>query len=345
MRQRCTADAAFPTARESPIGRFVEIFREAGAEDEFETALSAGTAEEIFWSIRKALERRGRERPVVLVFEDIHWAEPTLLDLIDHLVEWTRDASLLLVRLARPELTDARPGRSRHPRAETLTLAPLSEAESAELIDALLGQIELDPDVRRRVTDAAEGNPLFVEQLLAMLAEGGGDNAEVPPTIQALLAARLDSLPAEERDVLERASVIGLEFEWEALGELASDPRRPAGSLLAALVRKELVRPHEAIEDTFRFRHILIRDAAYQRISKELRSQLHERFAKRLDGRSEEFHELVGYHLKQAHRYLSGLGRPSTRAGGTRAGSGPAPRLGRPSSTRPRRPSCRRKPS
>ena len=159
----------------------------------------------------------------------------------------------------------------------------------------------------------AEGNPLFVEQLLAMLAEGG-EADRVPSTIQALLAARLDGLPDEERDLLERASVVGLEFEWEALGELAPDRRRPPGTQLATLVRKELIRPHEAIEDTFRFRHMLIRDAAYERIPKELRSDLHERFADWLDGRGEEFDEIVGYHLEQAYRSVAELGPAGDRA-------------------------------
>ena len=290
----------------------VEIFREAGADDELTQALTGVSAEDIFWSVRKAFERRARQRPVALVVEDIHWAEPTLLDLLDHVVEWTRDAPLLLVCLARPDLIDARPTWGGSSRAETFTLQPLSPEESDELIDELLLDSRLADDVRGRIGAAAEGNPLFVEQLLAMLAEGG-DPEHVPPTIQALLAARLDSLPEEERELLERGSVVGLEFEWEALAELAPDRHRPAGAQLAALVRKELIRPHEAIEDTFRFRHMLIRDAAYERVPKELRSELHERFADWLDGRGEEFDEVIGYHLEQAYRCLEGLGRPGER--------------------------------
>jgi class 3 adenylate cyclase/tetratricopeptide (TPR) repeat protein len=291
----------------------VEIFHHVGAEDELASALSAGSAEDIFWSVRKAFERRARERPLVLVVEDIHWAEPTLLDLLEHLVEWTRDAPLLLLCLARPDLTDSRPTWAATSRADTLTLEPLSRAESDELIDELLHDARLDDVTRARVSDAAEGNPLFVEQLLAMLAEGG-DPERVPPTIQALLAARLDSLPDQEREILERASVVGLEFEWEAIAELAHDRRRPGGAQLAALVRKGLIRPHEAIEDTFSFRHMLIRDAAYERVPKELRSELHERFAGWLDHRDEEFDEVIGYHLEQAHLCLEGLGRPGARA-------------------------------
>ena len=291
----------------------VEIFQDAGAEGELDGALEAGATEDIFWAIRKALERRARERPLLLVVEDIHWAEPTLLDLLEHLVDWTREATILLLCLARPDLIDLRPTWGGSSGAETLTLEPLSPAESDELIEELLHRSELAVDTRARISEAAAGNPLFVEQLLAMLIEGG-DPGHVPPTIQALLAARLDSLPGEEREVIERASIIGLEFEWEALGELASDQRRPGGPQLAALVRKDLIRPHDAIEDTFTFRHLLIRDAAYDRIPKELRSELHERFARWLDGRGEEFTEVIGYHLEQAYQCLEGLGRPGERA-------------------------------
>ena len=306
----------------------VEIFREAGAEEELTAALSAGAPEEIFWSVRKALERRAHERPLALVVEDIHWAESTMLDLVEHLVNWTRDAPLLLLCLARPELLDERPAWGGQSDAETLRLEPLSHDESSELIEELLGGSQLDGDTRARIRDIAEGNPLFMEQLLAMLAEGG-DADRVPSTIHALLAARLDALPDEERMVLEHASVVGLEFEWEALAELASDRKRPPGVQLAALVRKELIRPHEAIEDTFRFRHMLVRDAAYERIPKELRSELHERFSGWLEGRGDEFDEIVGYHLEQAYRNLADLGRPgggahalAVRAAGYLAASG-----------------------
>jgi class 3 adenylate cyclase/tetratricopeptide (TPR) repeat protein len=290
-----------------------EIFAAADAEDELEAALAAGAPEEIFWAVRKALERRARQRPLVLVVEDIHWAEPTLLDLIEHLADWSRDAQLLLLSLARPELLTERPAWGGRSNAETLTLEPLAESEADELINSLLGGSRLEKEARVRIGQVAEGNPLFVEQLLAMLAEGGKAD-RVPATIQALLAARLDALPEEERDLLERASVIGFEFEWELLGELAPDRRRPAGTQLAALVRKELLRPHEAIEDTFRFRHMLIRDAAYARIPKELRADLHERVAGWLEGRGEEFEEIVGHHLEQACRYVTELGPLSDRA-------------------------------
>jgi len=288
---------------------FVEIFREAGAEDELAAALSAGASEDVFWSMRKALEQRARRRPVVLVLEDIHWAEPTLLDLIEHLAEWTRDAPLLVLCLARPELLDNRQGWG----GGQVRLEPLSATETDELISELLSSSILDEETHARIRATSEGNPLYVEQLIAMLAEGG-DPEHIPPTIHALLAARLDVLPDDQRELLERAAVVGLEFEWDALAELGSDRRRPAGAELAALVRKELIRPHEAIEDTFRFRHALIRDAAYERVPKELRADLHERAGGWLNGRGEEFAEIVGYHFEQSYRCLAELG-PDTERG------------------------------
>ena len=275
----------------------------------------------------------------MLVVEDLHWAEPTLLDLIEHLADWSRDAQLLLLCLARPELLDMRRawGRSN---GETITLEPLAESEADALIESLLGGSRLEEVARARIRQVAGGNPLFVEQLLATLVEGS-ETDRVPSTIQALLAARLDALPAEERDLLERAAVVGLDFEWVALAELAPDRRRPSGTQLAALMRKELIRPHETIEDTFRFRHMLIRDAAYERIPKELRSDLHERFAGWLDGRAEEFEEIVGYHLEQAYRCVLDLGPPGPER--WRSPSGPRsalpPRAGErtPAATCPRR--------
>jgi class 3 adenylate cyclase/tetratricopeptide (TPR) repeat protein len=285
----------------------VEIFREAGAEHELEAVLSAGAPEEIFWSARKALERHARERPMALIVEDIHWAEPTLLDLVEHLADWTRDAPLLLLCLARPELIDERPAWS----GQSITLEPLSDDDSEQLI-ALLGDSDVESEARSRIREVAGGNPLFVEQLLAMLVEGG-DREQVPATMYALLGARLDALPDDERDLLERASVVGLDFEWEAVGELSRRRQRPPGTQLAALMRKGFIRPHEGIEDTFRFRHMLIRDAAYERVPKELRSELHDRFASWLDGRGEELDEIVGYHLEQAYRCLADLAPESER--------------------------------
>ena len=291
----------------------VEIFREADAEDELADALGPPRRRTSSGRCGRRSSDAARERPLALVVEDIHWAEPTLLDLLEHLVRLDSGRASAAALPCSPRADRPPPDVGRAGAGRDVALEPLSAAESDELIEELLERLRTRrTTTRARISDVAEGNPLFVEQLLAMLVEGG-DPEHVPPTIQALLAARLDSLPDEERDVLERASVIGLEFEWEALGELLADRRRPSGAQLAALVRKELIRPHEAIEDTFRFRHLLIRDAAYERIPKELRSELHERFAGWLDARGEEFDEIVGYHLEQAYRCLAELGRPDER--------------------------------
>jgi class 3 adenylate cyclase/tetratricopeptide (TPR) repeat protein len=282
-----------------------EIFEAAGAVPELEEALASGSSEDAFWAIRKALEQRAREHPLLLVVEDIHWAEATLLDLLEHLVDWTRDAPVLLVCLARPDLLDARPTWvSGRPNAETLMLEPLAAEETDALIASLLGDGAMDAETRERIQEVAEGNPLFVEQLLAN-ASDGDEPARVPGTIQALLAARLDGLPDGERNVLERAAVLGVDFEWEALGELL-DGGRPPGATLVALVRKEFIRPHETEADAFRFRHVLIRDAAYARVPKELRADLHERVARRLEG--EGLEAIVGYHLEQAVQLRRELG-------------------------------------
>ena len=263
--------------------------------------------EETFWAVRKLFEALARERPLVIVLDDLHWAETTFLDLVEHLADWSREAPILLLCLARPELLDTRPGWSGGKlNATSLLLEPLSESETERLIDNLFER--LAESVRHRITEAAEGNPLFVEQMLAMLAEQVELDGElqVPPTIQALLAARLDQLPAPERATLEHAAVIGKEFTRAAIAALDGDP-----ALLLPLVRKELIRPDRTSvsgDEDFRFRHILVRDAAYEAIPKELRAELHERFANWTETQRSEYDEIVGYHLEQAYRYKEQLG-------------------------------------
>jgi class 3 adenylate cyclase/tetratricopeptide (TPR) repeat protein len=268
-----------------------------------------GTTEETFWAVRKLFAAFAQGSPLVVVVDDVHWAEPTFLDLVEHVVEWTRDASIVVVCLARPEFLDARadwPG-------VRIPLEPLSETEAQALIDELAGAAQVPEAARRRIAEAAEGNPLFVEQMLALLAEDGrrtGD-VSVPPTIHALLAARIDRLPEEERTIVERASVVGKEF-WHGALVALSPPETNVAVPLQRLVRKRLVRPDRSSfpgEDAFRFGHILIRDAAYAATSKQLRSELHERFADWLEAKSSEYDEIVGYHLEQAFRYRAELGR------------------------------------
>jgi class 3 adenylate cyclase len=301
-------------------------------------------AEEAFWGVRKLLEHLARDRPLVVVFDDIHWAEPAFLDLIEHLADWTRDAALLLLCIARPELLEIRPGwAGGKMNATTILLEPLDPDAASTMVDNLLGRAEIPDVARTRILEAAEGNPLFVEEMLAMLIddgllrfEGGAWRAvqdladvTVPPTIQLLLAARLDRLDAEERAVIERGAVEGKVFHTGAVATLASDALRPKvpGRLLA-LARKELIRPDRAEfagEDAFRFRHLLIRDAAYQAMPKEQRADLHERFAAWLEGaageRHAEYEEILGHHLEQAYTYRTELGTVDdrTRVLGARA--------------------------
>ncbi|HEX9349729.1 MAG TPA: AAA family ATPase [Gaiellaceae bacterium] len=263
--------------------------------------------EEAFWAVRKLFEALAREQALVIVLDDLHWAEPTFLDLVEHLADWSREAPILLLCLARPELLDARPAWGGGKlNATSLFLEPLSEDETERLIDNL--PVRLADEMRTRIRTAAEGNPLFVEQMLAMLTdeEEVGAELEIPPTIQALLAARLDRLPPAERATLERAAVIGKEFSRAMIEELGGD-----AAALPALVRKELIRPDRSAlgpDDGFRFLHLLVRDAAYESISKELRAELHERFASATERQRSEYDEIIGYHFEQAHRYREQLG-------------------------------------
>jgi DNA-binding SARP family transcriptional activator/tetratricopeptide (TPR) repeat protein len=284
----------------------------------------AGGAKERFSAVRSFFEVLARRGPLVLVFDDIHWGQSTFLDLVEHIADWTREVPLLVLCIARPELLDVRPGWGGGKlNATAILLEPLSEDESSQLADNLAGTT-LDDATRQSVVAAAEGNPLFVEEMLALaLEDGQSDGAlKVPPTIQALLAARLDRLADAERLILERASVEGKVFHQSAVAELIPDALREAvPANIAALVRKELIRPARALfagEHAFRFRHLLIRDAAYDSIPKAARSDLHERHAAWLEleagDRIVEYEEIIGYHLEQAFRYRSDLGPLDTPA-------------------------------
>jgi class 3 adenylate cyclase/tetratricopeptide (TPR) repeat protein len=283
-----------------------------------------GTAppEELFWAVRRLFELLARERPLLVVLEDVHWAEPTLLDLVEHVSRWSRDAPILLLCVARPELLEERPQwEGVHVRLE-----PLSHGEATQLLDALDAGGILSPELRGRVTEVAQGNPLYAEQLVAMLADEARAAVELvtlPPTIQALLTARLDRLDPGEREVLQRAAVVGKDF-WPGAVAALDGRDETLGATLLGLVRRELVEPAVSSipgQDGFRFRHALIRDAAYAGIPKRTRADLHERFAGWL-----ELHdtpeELHGYHLEQAYRYRDELGSldDKARSLGERAG-------------------------
>ncbi len=274
------------------------------------------SSEEIAWAFRKLLEAVAAERPVVCVFDDVHWGEETFLDLVEHVADLSRDAPILLLCMARPELLDRRPGwAGGKVNATSVLLEPLGPDE-AELMIASLAN--LDGRLRERIREAAEGNPLFLEEMVALVQESGDGAVIVPPTIQALLAARLDQLDASERGVLERGAVEGRVFHRGAVQALAPEELQVMARLMS-LVRKELVRPDRtqvAGDDAFRFRHLLIRDAAYDALPKAKRAELHERFAGWLEGHGGdlvELDEILGYHLEQAYRYRLQLGPADNR--------------------------------
>ncbi len=277
---------------------------------------ASGSPEEIAWAFRKLLEARAAERPVVVVFDDLHWGEPTFLDLVEHVADLSRDAPILLLCMARPELLDARAAWGGGKlNATNALLEPLAPEETAKLVDLLAGGAE--QGLRSRILEAAGGNPLFVEEMVAMAVESGEEVA-VPPTIQALLAARLDQLAAAERSVLERGAVEGQVFHRTAVAALTEGGS--VDSELVALVRKDLVRPEQPLlpdDDAYRFRHLLIRDTAYEALPKATRAELHERFADWLavNGKAlVELDEILGYHLEQAYRYRAELGPLDDRA-------------------------------
>jgi class 3 adenylate cyclase/tetratricopeptide (TPR) repeat protein len=261
-------------------------------------------------AFRKLLETRAVERPQVAVIDDLQWAEPEFVDLVEHVADLSRDAPIFLLCIARNELLDARPdwggGKLN---ATSLLLEPLGAHDCEALIENLLGEGDLGSDARERITAASGGNALFVEEMVAMVRESGdGDRLAVPPTITALLQARIDALDPELRVVLERAAIEGEVFHVGAVADLVPDAARAAlDEHLAGLVRKDLVRPDRSLiagQDAYRFRHLLIREAAYAAMPKELRAQLHERYAEWLERTADEsafeLDEIVGYHLEQA---------------------------------------------
>jgi class 3 adenylate cyclase len=273
----------------------------------------AATPEELFWDVRRTLEALAAQRPVILHIDDLHWAEPTLLDLLDHVSDLSRGAPILLLCTARPELLEDRPAWAGGKlNATTLLLGPLEAAQSELLLDELGDS--LDPEARARVIAASEGNPLFLEEMVALARERR--RVEVPPTIQAVLAARLERLAVQERELLERGAIEGEVFHRLAVRALAGEPLASEVELrLAGLVRKDLIRPHPPTlegDEAFRFRHLLIRDATYDALPKAVRAELHERFVGWLEGAGEdllEFDEIAGWHLEQAVRYQRELGR------------------------------------
>ena len=287
--------------------------------------------EETFWGVRKLFETMAAARPLVVVFEDVHWAESTMLDLVEHVLG-SSERPILLVCLARHELLDIRPVWEGLSGSKVVALEPLSADDAGRVAENLLGNAELDSEVQCAHRGSGRGQPPL--RRADALDDGGrgalrrreqrwvpvgrADEIAVPPTIQALLAARLDLLGPEERAVIEAAAVAGLVFPEEALHELVSDEvAAQLEKIIHSLCRKHLVQTGvESIGGGahYRFAHVLVREAAYQGMLKRTRATLHERFVRWADrvnsdrDRAVEFEEILGYHLEQAYGNLKELG-------------------------------------
>ena len=286
--------------------------------------------DELFWAVRVALKELARRRPLVVVFDDIHWAEPTFLDLIADILDASLGVPLLFLCAARPDFREDRPGFAAGRRAASqIELRELSQEECGLVVRNFLGEAGLPGPLERRILGLAEGNPLFVEQMLSMLIDdglldeqagrwvfsGATEDVSIPGNVSSLLGARLDRLAPSELRVVEAASVIGLEFSSDAVSILVEESvaRTDLEHAFAALCRKQLIRRAEpGAADDFHFSHIMVRDTAYARLLKRTRARLHERFAAcftdSVGSRLAEYEEIIGYHLEQSFRYRVELG-------------------------------------
>jgi len=320
---------------ESAHEKLLALVRDPAVADRLASAAGLSATpfplQETNWAARKLFEGLSLVGPLVLLIDDIHWAEKAFLDLLEHVLATSLDAPIFLLTTARHDLVESYPRWGVSETSTRLVLPPLSHAASAEVLDNLLGQADLSDDVRERIVRAAEGNPLYVEQVLSMLIDNGtlrlegdrwvradGDREiAVPPTIHALIEGRLDTLGRSERAVVGPASVIGLEFAQAALDSLVSSPLRPAlDACLSTLSTRRFIHTTRtrSAEPFYRFQHQLVRDTVYRGLLKRSRANLHVAFVRWADrvnadrDRALEFEEVLGYHLEQAYRYLSELG-------------------------------------
>jgi hypothetical protein len=284
-------------------------------------------APEIALLFRQLCEALTREQPLILVIDDVHWAEPTFLELVEHLADKGR-GQILVVCAAREELLEERAEfLGEHANAARIVLDPLTAVETDALLDGLGGTV-LESDQRERIVATAEGNPFFLEQLLALALEGGLAERGLPETVQALLAARLDRLGPGERAVLERGAVVGKEFGPPTSSPCSTPPpRRPPMPIYASWPIAASCARAETRSSPFAT--CSCRRPCTARRPNALRAELHERYADRLDEASPDLAELdefVGYHLEQACRLRTELGESDRRTtrlaydGGTRLG-------------------------
>lgn len=298
------------------VGQVVDESESAWVERHLRTLIGLGDDDragggserrgEAFAAWRCYFEGLAEQRPVVLVFEDLHWADDGLLDFIDHLVDWASDVPMLVVGTARPELLERRPGWGGGKRnATTLSLAPLAEVETSQLIAALLGQAVLPAELQAALLERAEGNPLYAEQYVRMLAERT-DELALPETVQGIIAARLDGLAPDEKELLQNASVLGKVFWAGGLGAIGGVERRRVEELVHSLERKEFVRrerrPSLAGEQEYSFRHVLVRDVAYGQIPRARRGDKHRLAGEWIEslGRPEDHAEMIAHHYARS---------------------------------------------
>jgi DNA-binding SARP family transcriptional activator/tetratricopeptide (TPR) repeat protein len=300
---RLGGEATVLNARCSPypqrLGALEQLIEAVGA-----PVLAGGDRAEELWAIRRLFETVALERPLVLVLDDVQWADAELLDAVDYLTGWSR-GPMLIVSVGRPEVFDARP----EWRAAALWLNSLNEAESVELAASVPGSRKVDTGL---VAKVAEGNPFFVEQLVTSLST---EAVEIPATVEALIADRIEQLAPEEQRVLERAAVVGTSL-WRGAVEAATPAasRADIGRILISLVRKRFLRPDASVvagEDGFRFQHALIREVVYGRLGADDRAQLHLRIGRSL-AEDDELELVAAYHLEQAAPFDSGARQEAT---------------------------------
>ena len=341
---RAAAGIDATDTRESAVKKLAGLTVDASAVDALAVVTGLADAdkqlEQIFAAVGSVLRAISARRPVVAVLEDVHWAQSTLLDLVDYLVRSLSNDRVLLICTARPEFFETNADwLSDRDRVQRLPLEPLPDTDGDALVRAILGNGPLLDDVVRQIVAAAGGNPLFIEQMVAMLIDDGflrrdaqgrwspagrKDAMSVPSSVAALLAARLERLPAAERSVLQRASAMGQVFYEAAIAETAPDGLRPhVAPSIAGLVAKGLAQPESSYlagQSAYRFHHALIRDVAYHELLKRTRAELHESFAGWLETaagtRVQEYEEIVGYHLEQAYRARCELGPADERVRG-----------------------------
>jgi class 3 adenylate cyclase/tetratricopeptide (TPR) repeat protein len=281
---------------------------------------AAGSQEEAFVAWRRFFEALAEEHTVVLVFEDIQWADDGLLDFIEHLADWVRDVPMLILCTARLDLLERRPGWGGGKlNSANVALAPLSDDETARLISGLSERPLLEAELQSALLDRAGGNPLYAEQYVRMLAERGvGEELALPETVQGIIAARLDALVPEEKALLQDAAVIGKIFWLGALGATEQQ--------LHPLQQKEFVqrarRSSVKSETEYAFKHLLVRDVAYGQVPRAERAQKHLRTAEWIEslGRAEDHAEMVAHHYVNALELARAAGQDvSAIAGRARA--------------------------